>query len=134
MKKTDSQILLNKSIKIILKCDDVHLVFNEITKKKYKLSDIGISTRVVSHWRKSNLLFEEEEKSSKNTMARFTLSEIFWLKTIEKLRKFGVSIATILPLKSSIWKVVTFDFNWSSNAQLRAEMSGCEPELNINIF
>ena len=109
MKKTDSQILLNKSIKIILKCEDVHLVFNEIIKKKYKLSDIGISTRVVSHWRKSNLLFEEEEKSSKNTMARFTLSEIFWLKTIEKLRKFGVSIATILSLKQSIKKEKAFN-------------------------
>ena len=109
MKKTDSQILLNKSIEIILKCDDVHLVFNEIIKKKYKLSDIGISTRVVSHWRKSNLLFEEEEKSSKNTMARFTLSEIFWLKTIEKLRKFGVSIATILSLKQSIKKENAFN-------------------------
>ena len=109
MKKTDSQILLNKSIEIILKCDDVHLVFNEIIKKKYKLSDIGISTRVVSHWRTSNLLFEEEEKSSKNTMARFTLSEIFWLKTIEKLRKFGVSFATILSLKQSIKKENAFN-------------------------
>lgn len=109
MKKTDSKILIDKSIEVLLKCEDIHLVFSEIIKKKYKLSDIGISTRVVSHWRKSNLLFEEEQKSSKNTMARFTLSEIFWLKTIEKLRKFGVSIATILPLKQSIKKENAFN-------------------------
>ena len=42
-------------------------------------------------------------------MARFTLSEIFWLKTIEKLRKFGVSIATILSLKQSIKKENAFN-------------------------
>jgi|TARA_B110000240_G_scaffold77761_1_gene88661 DNA-binding transcriptional MerR regulator len=109
MNITNSQILLDKSIEVLLKCDDFQLVLNEIEQKNYKLSDIGISTRVVSNWRKSNLLFKEDDKNSKNSMARFNLSEIFWLKTIEKMRNFGVPLSEIYTLKQLIEKDNAFE-------------------------
>lgn len=102
------QGLIDKSMEMLLKNKDFHLMLKEVKQKKYKLSDIGISTRVVSHWRKNNLLFKEEEKSSKNTTARFNLSELFWLKVIEKLRKVGVSISSIYNLKQIINKENSF--------------------------
>ena len=104
------QGLMDKGVEMLSKNKDFHLMLNEVKQKKYKLSDIGISTRVVSHWRKSNLLFKEEEKSSKNTTARFNLSELFWLKVIEKLSKVGVSISSIYNLKQIINKENSFKY------------------------
>lgn len=105
MESKNSEILLKTSIEILEKYEDILLLLEEIKKKNYKLSDIGISARVVSHWRKSDILFDEDEKSSKNKMARFNLSQIFWLKVIKKMIKFGVPISSIYTLK----QIITID-------------------------
>ena len=99
MKKEINHTLLGEGLNAIKLNENFDELFDELNKKIYKLSDIKISTRTVSYWRKNNLLLQEEEKTSKNMMARFSLFDVLWLKTIERLRKFGVSTDYIKELK-----------------------------------
>lgn len=81
-----------------------------ITEKVYKVKDIEVSTRTIHHWKKEGLLFEEQVKTEKNLMMKFSLSEYFWIKVIQKCRDFGLSINQIKKIKEDIVdKVKSYD-------------------------
>lgn len=72
---------------------------NPILIEKYSPSDLGISRRVLSHWRGSGLV---------ESKWKLSLRDVFWLRLCNKLRDFGLSIDKILKVKEGL-----FDIYWS---------------------
>ncbi len=77
-----------------------------MTDKVYKVKDLQVPTRTIHHWKNEELLFEEHKKTEKNLMMKFSLSEYFWIKVIQKCRDFGLSINQIKKIKKDIIDIV----------------------------
>jgi DNA-binding transcriptional MerR regulator len=80
------------------------LGFKEIIREqKYKVSDTKIKYRVMSHWEKMGLLPDNLRKDKDiDGWRRFCFVELVWIKVIEQLRKFGLSLETIKEAKEKI--------------------------------
>lgn len=86
---------------------DIKSLINE---RVYKVKEIEIPNRTIHHWKQEELLFEEQNKSEKNLMMKFSLSEYFWIRVIQKCRDFGLSISQIKKVKENIIdKVKSYD-------------------------
>lgn len=107
-----------------------------MTEKVYKVKDTEVPTRTIHYWKNEKLLFEEHEKADKHLMMKFSLSEFFWIKVIQKCRDFGLSINQIKKVKSDIIdKVKSYDENLDNKHQeiiksIRESLKG-EPEQKI---
>ena len=81
-----------------------------ITQKHYKAKDLEVPPRTIHHWKNEGLLFEEHLNVEKNKMMKFSLSEYFWIRIIQKCRDFGMSINQIKDVKFNIIsKVRSYD-------------------------
>lgn len=81
-----------------------------ILQKLYKAKDLEVPSRTIHHWKNEGLLFEEHDDNERNMMIRFSLSEYFWIRTIQKCRDFGLSLNQIKEVKLNIIdKVRSFD-------------------------
>lgn len=86
---------------------DIKLIMAE---RVYKVKETEVPTRTIHHWKNEGLLFEEHKKTEKNLMMKFSLSEYFWIKLIQKCRDFGLSINQIKKVKEDIIdKVKSYD-------------------------
>jgi DNA-binding transcriptional MerR regulator len=66
----------------------------------HTIDDDRISPRVLSHWIKQGLI--EDERPEGKGWHRFSSSDMFWVKTLIKLRKFGVPIETLKSVKKEL--------------------------------
>lgn len=81
-----------------------------MTERVYKVKETEVPTRTIHHWKNEGLLFQEHKKTEKNLMMRFSLSEYFWIKLVQKCRDFGLSINQIKKVKEDIIdKVKSYD-------------------------
>ena len=81
-----------------------------ITQKHYKAKDLEVPPRTIHHWKNEGLLFDEHLNVEKNKMMKFSLSEYFWIRIIQKCRDFGMSINQIKDVKFNIIsKVRSYD-------------------------
>ncbi|MBU0489093.1 MAG: helix-turn-helix domain-containing protein [Bacteroidetes bacterium] len=68
--------------------------------KDFVVQDIGISSRVFSHWVDMGLIDVPESKI--RIKRTFSLMELIWLKLVKRLRDFGYPIEKIRPLKETM--------------------------------
>ena len=81
-------------------------LFERAVEQIYPASRLSISARVLSHWRKENLLFVERTVG-KN---KFTLVEYLWLKIVVVLRDFGCSYDIIRRVKNHVFCPLSFKY------------------------
>lgn len=68
-----------------------------LNEKKYRLSDEEISSRVVNHWQKFELITDDRPEGK--GWRKFSMSEIIWISIMVKLRNFGVELDKIKRVK-----------------------------------
>jgi len=78
----------------------------------YDVKDTGETARNIHHWKKEGLLLNNEDFTAdkKNKKLLFNLTEYFWIKTIQQLRKFGLPIKSIMKVKSDLENYVGTHF------------------------
>jgi hypothetical protein len=66
---------------------------NPILIKKNKPGKIGLSRRVLSHWREMKLV---------DSTGYLSLRDVFWIRLIMEVRKFGMPLKKIMAMKDSL--------------------------------
>lgn len=93
-------------IKKVKKVYDTREILDNILKKRFTTSEVGISSRLLFHWEKSGLLMETYEEGR---WKRFNIIEYTWLKIIMELRKFDFSHTTIKKIKDILFARIEFE-------------------------
>lgn len=98
---------------------------------RYSVTETDISSRVVSHWEEKKLL--PEGISGSGGWRKFTPTEAAWLKVVNRLRSFGLSLEKIVQVKDSVmrWDETTgtypmFEFHFVS-----AALTGYDPYIVV---
>jgi hypothetical protein len=68
--------------------------------KKFTLKDFNFSPRVANHWIEKGLIANDHQAGKK---IKLSLSEAFWLKLVDQLRSFNVSLESIKRIKSDFF-------------------------------
>lgn len=64
-----------------------------LNKKRYKLSDENLSSRVLNHWHKKGIL--DDDRPGGKGWSMFSISEMMWISIIKTLRSFGMDIKSV---------------------------------------
>jgi len=64
-----------------------------LNKKRYKLSDENLSSRVLNHWHKKGIL--DDDRPDGKGWSMFSISEMMWISIIKTLRSFGMDMTSI---------------------------------------
>ena len=83
-----------------------------LKKPTMHLKDTGISSRNISHWKNSDLLNDKIEGS--DGWHKFNFFEYIWLKTIQKMRTFGLPLSTIKKAKNVLFEKL--DLKWNEES------------------
>ena len=67
---------------------------------RFTISDLGVTARDATYWSKKEILPEILDGST--TRRKYTLKQAIWIKLIQQLRKFDVSLAQIKKIKSHL--------------------------------
>jgi hypothetical protein len=91
---------------------------DDLQKETFSISDLGVSSRVFSHWKKMNLIpFLKESRNVK-----LNIVEYFWIRIIHDLRGMGFSIESIEKLKGKLFVPATDeDLTFTKNGVLLPE-------------
>ena len=77
-------------------------VSNWLNQKKYKISDTGVSYRTINHWCELGLV-DDERKGAKQGWRVFSPLDMAWLRVIEQMRVFGLSLTMISSVHRSLF-------------------------------
>lgn len=91
---------------------------DDLQKETFSISDLGVSSRVFSHWKKMKLIpFIKEARNVK-----LNIVEYFWIRVIHDLRGIGYSIQSIEKLKSKLFApAVKEDLTFANTGELLPE-------------
>ncbi len=81
------------------KSEKLRELTSQIDEKKYKPTELGLTTRVANLWDQNQLYLEENKSRQWN---RFDLVESVWIKLVMELRKFNVQYQFIKAVKSHL--------------------------------
>lgn len=91
---------IERAIEMLKELEDYSPKYlEEFDEKRYKPSDLGITARAINNWKENELLFNSKHKG----WHKFNLSECVWLKIIQKLREFNISIEVIKLIKDDLF-------------------------------
>lgn len=80
------------------------IVFIEsLRKENFKLSDLGISARILNHWKINGIL----PVIRSDGWNRFSFLEYIWLKIVISLRDFGFPLQKILKVKEWVFRPIS---------------------------
>ena len=96
--------------KIYFKGDDFKSIKVILNARTYTASETGISSRVLNHWASKDIL-PTGLKSDSGEWKKFSFVEIVWLRSVLKMREFGLSIEQISKVRS--W-VLQWDSKYSN--------------------
>ena len=74
-------------------------LFTKINEPKYTIGDIGLNARVINYWEKKDLLINKHDVRKRK---RFGLADALWMKMIQKMRQFDISLDAIHNVKGFI--------------------------------
>ena len=77
-------------------------MFNTWNAEHYSTADLGVPSRVMTHWKKTGILNTQEGRE----WVRLTVLDYFWVKVIEDLRSFGMSLQTIKKVKDQLFETI----------------------------
>jgi DNA-binding transcriptional MerR regulator len=87
--------------------------------ERFKISDLGVPARVITHWKKEGLLpFLKEGK-----WTRINLMEYFWIRIVSDLRSLGLSIARIRTVYQEAFTAFPIDYSafFDAKGNIRSE-------------
>jgi DNA-binding transcriptional MerR regulator len=67
---------------------------------RFTITDLGVTHRDATYWDKKNILPLVQSKS--NTRRKYTLKQAVWIKLIQQMRSFDISLNQINSIKDSI--------------------------------
>ena len=99
-----------------------------IRDERFTISDAGINHRWITHWDKEGLLLTPKAKGK---WRKFDLSELFWLRTVVKLRALGVSLPLIKEARDFLAKRISLSDLEESPDMVEQVISTllCRPDL-----
>jgi DNA-binding transcriptional MerR regulator len=71
-------------------------IFQEISEPRYSIGDIGLNARILNYWEKKGLFIKEHDPRRRK---KFDLVDSIWMKMIQKLRQFDISLDAINNIK-----------------------------------
>lgn len=74
-------------------------VLESLSLPKFSISDIGLNARVINNWEKKGLFLKEHDPRKRR---KFDLIDAVWMKMVQKMRCFEISLKTIKNVKESI--------------------------------
>lgn len=74
-------------------------VEHAISTKRFLVGDLGVTYRWLTHWDQKDLLITKEESSK---WRRYDFVDFIWIKMIQKLRSFNVSLAQVKLIKDQL--------------------------------
>ncbi len=81
------------------------LMQEKLRERKYTTKDTGIPYRVINHWEISKLMPEGvkiDNRQKDSSWRTFSMTEMAWLKIVDHLRNFGLSLKQIGAVKRCI--------------------------------
>jgi DNA-binding transcriptional MerR regulator len=87
------------------------LIFESIRNLKFTVTDVGISSRVMSYWANEGLLFEDYRQQKWRML---DLVSLVWMKVLVKMRSYGISFDTIRKMREDLQPQDLMDYIWSS--------------------
>lgn len=100
---TDYRQFIENTTKILGHDSDF---FEKMRKKTIRRPDLKIEARVIHHWEKQNLLLVSKPESAHYL---FSLTESFWIKIIQRLREYNISLEQIRSLKEIMTEPAPMD-------------------------
>lgn len=104
--------------------------FPEVVKgmmeKPFRAADTGVHPKLLADWNRNGLLLSNHEKNKRHD---FSLSEVVWIKLIDKFRQYNVPIEVIKSLRNGL--VSKPDINYEdlmANPEVREGIIGMIPE------
>ena len=88
-------------------------IFKEINEPRYSIGDIGLNSRILNYWEKKGLFLKEHDPRKRK---KFDLVDSVWMKMIQKLRQFDISLVAINNIKDLL--VSRPEINESSKAAI----------------
>ncbi len=79
-------------------------LYNAIGDERFKVSEIGITSRVFTHWKQNGIIPELEDRK----WVRLNLVEYFWLKIVMDLRELGLPLERIAKVKEQLFNTQNF--------------------------
>lgn len=98
-------------------------IFREINDPRYSIGDIGLNSRVLNYWEKKGLFLKEHDPRKRK---KFDLVDSVWMKMIQKLRQFDISLVAINNIKDML--VSRPEINESSKAAIEKVVLGLSSE------
>jgi len=74
-------------------------ILESISIPKFSISDIGLNARVINNWEKKGLFLKDHDPRKRR---KFDLIDAVWMKMIQKMRRFEISLNTIGKVKESL--------------------------------
>lgn len=81
--------------------NSIDVIVESLTKEQYKLSDIGLATKVAFDWEKAGLYPKARRSKFRR---KYNGLEYVWLRMVNELRGFGLSHSAILQLKDFLFQ------------------------------
>lgn len=97
-----------------------------VSERKFAISDAGVAHRWITYWQEKGLLYGFYDKGK---WRKFHLVDMVWLKSIIKLRKFGVPLATIKTLRDFLMNPID-ERELVKDKTIREGIARFHPELS----
>jgi DNA-binding transcriptional MerR regulator len=80
---------------------DIDEIISQLKVAFFRISDLDVTYRTINHYNEKDLIFSDRTNSK--MWRRFNGFQAIWIKIIEQLRIFGVSLENINILKNNIF-------------------------------
>jgi DNA-binding transcriptional MerR regulator len=77
-------------------------LYEIITDERLSVRDTGINYRVINHWDEKGLI--RFARNSKEGNRRFSFVDFIWIKVVNELREFGVSLPDIQKISKDVYE------------------------------
>lgn len=82
----------------------LHHLITTMKRKDFRIEDTDQSYRVINHWCEIGLIDDSREKNAKG-WRHFSGIDLLWIKVIEELRAYGLSLETIGKVKKFLFPI-----------------------------
>lgn len=91
-------------------------LLKSLSEPRFTIADLGVTPRDATYWDQKGVLPQLAGKST--TRRKYTLKQAIWIKLIQQLRGFDISLNKIKAIKSTILGAETSNFDLLQNEQV----------------
>lgn len=79
-------------------------LYERLTEQRFFVKDLGLKYRVINHWDASGLI--HSQRNAEGGDRKFSFADYVWVKIVEELRSFGVSIPTVKGITDGMYEAL----------------------------